>query len=1520
MNSFDILSETPNSINTSSYLSSKESSVLIANYVTESVIINSPNKVYEVSIYNTQKQQTNFSTITSSIVSETIEYTYSDVDDNVFNTTYNVSSSNYIVDVQNNALFDMAKIVADMSITANNFYVSINPMINLLSTNNGLTIKEISNSKKEISLIRNFPIESIVNDLTVNFSKNEIFVNGLQNINLKAGSVYYFNVTGDLSLIKFSLIKDGPANNGVAYNTGILFQPRSNRIVINTTDGFPSVLYLYNKNVTNSGVTLNFSDKLDQKTFLLNTEFYSFDSNSYITNQIYDLVQYYLKAFEVSSLFNTTKENFSDDLTALKHFYNFSGDGQVFDFINSVYYGETVVDKQTNTSVVFVGIYDYILNYLKYNYNFLDDFDNLNAVISNIATQAIIKKLIFLNKNSLVSKPNQELFTKSYKYLFEFFDSFLQNIQSVIKSKFVTKFKSPLSNALNFGNNVLFPIISSKIIINASEDYIVVKLKNPLSDNFSVGDTCQISNISMVPFFQKVYFESKKTANTIKLSAPNFGLKFDDNPKNTAGITYYNSSSLSSQVSSTQNNQIALYKSISELNVDYSNFSNFIIFSSANARVTVFENKMIKLSSLDNDITLLNSVISSSTVSGQVQSKQNEKNCIIRGFDGYESYLYNTGQFLYDTASGLFVDPTLTGSFTKTKSSYVSSLEADSVQYDVDNSDSLINNTPEFIYLNTDNDDYLKFLTMVGHQFDNIYIYIANLPVLRKTEHQDNLGSSKNITHLILDSFGFKVPPNIIGQIENSDLITNYLDSSTVNNLGNSTSIDSKTKSIWKRLLINLPAIYKSKGTEECLRQIFSCYGIPSNLITIKEFGGGYTSPDISSTYLSQDKIYLLDFLGTSNEYFQVNGLYGYQSIDFKVSLKSLYYTSNYQIIQIFSKVVSSTQTLSFGIIKYENALGSFYLSFKDSLGNKYTYITDKLDIFTDEVISVLIRKNNVNPIFDSSTDPNAVPTQYDIIIRKNGTDVDLASKVYSFYLSTTLNALFQATGSLYFGNFTSTFSLPSQINVAYMVKNFAGSIDKVIIETSPLSNVDFFNRSNNLNYYSDSLPSSTYQNILFRLDLGIPVDISKTSIAGVSYPNGSPVYSQYSASLYNFIGENYGPKVVNCISQSVSVFPHQTTQYDVVNRYDTSNVGASRFENDKINKVSVLSTDNSLSPINSRAIKNNTFNYKDTNKIGIFLSPVQERNKKILDFFGSYNIMSEMYDPANRYVDKYDNLTSLKNDFYTGSFQSKIRFNELFTMYKIYVDKSIFTTLKNVLPSRNKIYEGILIEPSILEKSQFNNKPVAFDQITELNATINLSNIIDSEQGGEVISLHTASISNIISDKNDSYSREFSGFYAVQDSPDDYQFGLFSDNGYTELNGVTYQTFIVYYKKTATYSRLSEPIVKSTKLFKKINVVDVSSVVPFEQNIINGSAIPLNYSPMIFPYLNNISSKSLPLRKVIYHPIDDYDNTLAPLYKSRQTELTTISNDQSLNRSPIILTTVGNAIRTTISGKVVGS
>ena len=194
--------------------------------------------------------------------------------------------------------------------------------------------------------------------------------------------------------------------------------------------------------------------------------------------------------------------------------------------------------------------------------------------------------------------------------------------------------------------------------------------------------------------------------------------------------------------------------------------------------------------------------------------------------------------------------------------------------FDKQNEHALVNLVPNHIFDNPDNDFYKTFVHMIGHHFDGIWTYIKAYTDINDTHH--TRGISKDLVYFQLKSLGIET----FDQFENSNLIEYILgDNPSSTNvpttvgdatigddfiIGGGTGIDTSgnylpvpagqtlvtasndgsipkgdiTKEIWKRLYHNAPHLLKTKGTERGVKALMSCYGVPSTILNVKEYGG----------------------------------------------------------------------------------------------------------------------------------------------------------------------------------------------------------------------------------------------------------------------------------------------------------------------------------------------------------------------------------------------------------------------------------------------------------------------------------------------------------------------------------------------------------------------------------------------------------------------------------------------------------------------------------------------------------
>ena len=296
-----------------------------------------------------------------------------------------------------------------------------------------------------------------------------------------------------------------------------------------------------------------------------------------------------------------------------------------------------------------------------------------------------------------------------------------------------------------------------------------------------------------------------------------------------------------------------------ELNVDYSNYSNFINFSSAEKRLGNFKYKLQQIESYTQQSASLVGV------NGSEKDLRRFDNLIRdtkNNFDGYESYLYNVSSSYVSSSLGIFPDASVpkTGSGTyadpfKPVSSSATSFTNwyGSVNdnlgqvytaslYDKENQNRLVNLLPKHVTEDIENTFFLDFMDMIGQQFDELWLYTKAMSDISDRSNDLSDGFSKDLLFNLAASLGWSINDGK-DLLDLSRVGFGQKLSGTTYSLYTSGSLDSPpegdiSKEITKRLISSMPYILKSKGTIGSLKAILNCYGIPSSILRVREYGG----------------------------------------------------------------------------------------------------------------------------------------------------------------------------------------------------------------------------------------------------------------------------------------------------------------------------------------------------------------------------------------------------------------------------------------------------------------------------------------------------------------------------------------------------------------------------------------------------------------------------------------------------------------------------------------------------------
>ena len=466
---------------------------------------------------------------------------------------------------------------------------------------------------------------------------------------------------------------------------------------------------------------------------------------------------------------------------------------------------------------------------------------------------------------------------------------------------------------LDFGDNKL--VIANNIALDntvPNDPTVLIKLYEPLPDEFTYNSQCwvveQVAESQAYQIELTTVFTVNEQLNYI--SGPNYNLDIQDQINNTTA--YVNQTTLQQNTSTAgsgsllyQINSILAEKGI-EINIDYSDYAQFVHFSSAQTRL---ENFYYKLALIE-EYTVSSSYTISTSSYYQSSSQQvwNAKiNDIITNFDGYEYYLYYSSEshaWPKTNSTAPYInysvnDPVAISWFTT--QSYSASY------FDSENNDALLNTIPTYLREDPTNDQYFLFTQMIGQNFDNVWVYLKDITNKFDADNRLNYGISKDIVAQAIRDLGVKIYQNNFSSTDiysallgltpsgsnfNIPYITGSLPTPTgfeYINLFITASdpnalepLDDVNKEIYKRIYHNLPYLLKKKGTPEGLRTLINIYGIPDTILRINEFSGESTLTENSwNNFIDQ---FNYEFFTTSSGYVNVpivvstgsgGGLYG---------------------------------------------------------------------------------------------------------------------------------------------------------------------------------------------------------------------------------------------------------------------------------------------------------------------------------------------------------------------------------------------------------------------------------------------------------------------------------------------------------------------------------------------------------------------------------------------------------------------------------------------------------------------
>jgi hypothetical protein len=556
-----------------------------------------------------------------------------------------------------------------------------------------------------------------------------------------------------------------------------------------------------------------------------------------------------ITSFQVNSLFNSSKNfvelhivDFAD--TLLESDYNFRKYTLSLDAASAGKEGATVLTL------------DPIRDSLDYGYSF-GGVKLLYHFLSDLYTKDFTTLDFFIDS---ISPDRTEISLLTNKLTPEEVTTYTEAVKTRLQSQsYFSEFR------LNFKDNNIFIGVNIDTLDTANGKSVIVKLYEPLPEEFEVKSILNIVEpVSDSVAYEIDYELSQIEAPGTSLRSPNFNIDVQDN--NVVPSKYFNYDELLGYQVGNTNSQI--FSIINEkgidVSVDYSDYSNFVHFSSAQERLINFKYKLDLLSSYSASLSTVSSATGGAQgVSGSTAYYQNLYQGVINNFDHYERFLY------YESGSSSWPKSNSTRPYINIPSkdpntqapnavvtAWYSNALTETVYYDNSNYNALTETIPTYLRDDPSNDRYLTFVYMIGQHFDNLWVYGKAVTDKYDNDNRLDFGISKDLVGEALKNFGVKLYTSnksvedlfstFIGQAyqSGSEKINVYVTGSLTGSNASiqPSSYDNYQKEVYKRIYHNLPLLIKSKGTERGLRSLINCLGIPSDILKIKIYGGRNTN------------------------------------------------------------------------------------------------------------------------------------------------------------------------------------------------------------------------------------------------------------------------------------------------------------------------------------------------------------------------------------------------------------------------------------------------------------------------------------------------------------------------------------------------------------------------------------------------------------------------------------------------------------------------------------------------------
>jgi hypothetical protein len=937
------------------------------------------------------------------------------------------------------------------------------------------------------------------------------------------------------------------------------------------------------------------------------------------------------------------------------------------------------------------------------------------------------------------------------------------------KGIFADETSKYLTHLLHIGNG------DNKVITTwtGDSDSLILKLYEPLETTVQPNQQVWISKLQADPIVETITISGVDTSYCAPLKGPNFLLEPDN------GTAFKIFDDLIASGSTTSNdilNRITSQNNIDteKLNIQYVSdssytFNQFVHFGSAAERlknfyykINILQEYQAKYLSLTQTTFPIGYLLTEDTGGDGTPEIQGDEILIgeqidpilqlqfevpqvipapyalieansiaekisnlIKTFDGFEKFLFKSEDLLAYPKQDYFNSATqityrvLLPIINPLVISWYDTALYDSEEFDKYNSYAMRNNLPAYITDDYDNADFILFLDMIGQHFDILWAYINGIKKAKNVEHKEELGVPDSLVSSLLNSMGWTEK-----RAFNSQLLWEYMFGT--NKEGNpkyGRSLQDANYEVWRRILNNLPYLLKHKGTARALKAVMACYGVPQSMLTIMEFGGPQdpTKGGVSKfTFDDRTAAIVLDENSSVTVPWQQTKTGDYPNcIEFRILPASI--TSTPQ------RLISASQW-NLDLIQTTGSFAKLELNFGgDASISSYVdepFISSSVSTYYFDTASYSPYVYGIDLSTGSLGFPISLENYSNVAI--NRYNYAGGTSLYEVWLGTS-NGTRQTT-FVSMSILTDDTQWESGNYIEVGSDGYSGNLDEFRLWTVPLQRSKFENHTLFPDAINGNDFDSSTEDLVFRLDFEYPKDrVADPFIKNVSIDT-SYVGNTGFATASNFY--------------SAPTYPYQYIPYD---RTVTANVPSLGFNVSNKIRFEEQTLIGDLSYKTRATQKSFDRAPIDTNRLGLFFSPIKELNMDILKAFGDFNIDNYIGDFGDEYKSNYKQLDTLRHYYF-----ERLDNRDIYEYIRLirYIDKSLFEVLSDLAPVRTNISKGLLIEPHYLERNKTRwDKPQSLRNDFETSIDTNKDVLLDAESIPKDATLDASEITNLSGD-----------------------------------------------------------------------------------------------------------------------------------------------------------------------------